>query len=142
MPSSRAARQARPTRYSSMPSISARSAGSRWKDVSREIDSGTSRSWIAAVSRPRQRPESMGPGEIGRDRRRHVAAGGEDLLREAAIDLRVPFEDDRRGTEPLRLRERHPRAQPEAPRLVRARGDHARAHDDGLALEPRIALLL
>ena len=76
--------------------------------------------------------------EIGLDRRGERAAAAEDFFREAAIDLRVPFEDHGGGAASLRFRKRHAGSEPEAPGLVRARGDHAGADDHRLAGEARI----
>src|SRR5260221_274314 len=114
-----------------MPSISTRSAVSRWNDVSRLIEG------IAVQSRGAAEV-AIGFVEIGLDRRGERAAAAEDFFREAAIDLRVPFEDHGSRAASLGFRKRHAGSEPEASGLVRARGDHAGADDHRLAGEARI----
>jgi hypothetical protein len=85
---------------------------------------------------------AVGLVEIRFDVGREIAATREDVLGETAIDLGVAFEDDHLRAQPLRLAQPHARLEPEAPRLVRARSDHAGADDDRAALQRRVALLL
>src|SRR5262249_40925106 len=80
--------------------------------------------------------------EEGLDRGRDVAATLEDHLREAAIDLRMSFEDHGAGAQAPRLAQGHARVEAKASRLVRARGDDAGAHDHRLPRQARIAQLL
>src|SRR4029453_17134094 len=70
------------------------------------------------------------------------ATAGKHLLGEAAIDLRVPFEDHHIRAELLRFGERHPGFEPEPPCFVGARCNHAGADEDGFALETRVTELL
>src|SRR4029453_2886728 len=95
-----------------------------------------------AVEALRAGEVAVGLVEVALDGRRDRAAAREDLLGEAAVDLRVALEDHGLRAEPPRLAQRHPRAQPEAARLVGARRDHARADDDGPSLETRVPHLL
>src|SRR5207245_730037 len=88
------------------------------------------------------REVAVGLVEVGLDRGRDRAAAGEDLLGEAAVDLGVALEDHGLGAQEPGFAERHAGLEAEGARLVGARGDHARPHDHGLALEARVALLL
>jgi hypothetical protein len=85
---------------------------------------------------------AVGLVEVGLDGRRHQAATGEDLFGEAAIDLGVALEDHGLRAQALRLGERHAGLESERARFVRARRDHAGAHDHRLAAQARVALLL